>query len=516
MTQNKRIVLNTVATYGRSIFGVLCGIFSARWVLEALGQVDFGLYTVIGGMAVFLGFLNIQFSGAIGRYYAFSIGQASQEKDETRGLLECRSWFTSAVVIHSVVPVVLLLIGWPLGIHALEHGWIIVPSERLSACVWVWRVICISTLVGMMAVPFQAMYTAKQYIAELTIYSFAQTIVRTAFVYYMTTTQREWLVPYSVAMGIIVILPQIVICWRAYLVFPECRIVPHVLHEFGRIRQIAGYAVWTAFGGLGYVASHQCMSIVINNFFGAKAAGAFGISQTVSSEASSLTAALQSAFQPAVATVCGAGKDAYMRSMAFRICKIGTALTLVFALPMALEIDEFLRLWLREPPLYSAPMCICALAFIVMEKLTSGHLIAVNATGRIAKFQAVRGILRVFVIPMAVVPAYLGWGPVAATAALPLSVLLVDVGDVYLARTAVGMSARQWIRGVVCPAFLMAAIPCAVGCIPRLSMPASIGRVFVTSLFVLISMLPMVWLLLITADERQRLLAVLTRGASRM
>lgn len=36
MTQNKRIVLNIIATYGRSVYAMVLGIFTARWVLEAL------------------------------------------------------------------------------------------------------------------------------------------------------------------------------------------------------------------------------------------------------------------------------------------------------------------------------------------------------------------------------------------------------------------------------------------------------------------------------------------------
>ena len=43
MTQNRRIVLNIVATYGRSLYALVLGLFTARWVLEALGQVDYGL-----------------------------------------------------------------------------------------------------------------------------------------------------------------------------------------------------------------------------------------------------------------------------------------------------------------------------------------------------------------------------------------------------------------------------------------------------------------------------------------
>ena len=502
MTQSKRIVLNTAATYGRSMFGVLCGIFSARWVLDALGQIDFGLYTVIGGMVIFLGFLNIQLAGAITRYYAYSIGQAKVSDDGEYGLRECRAWFTSAVLIHTIVPVILVAIGWPLGIYAIRHGWISVPIERLDACLNVWRIVCVSAFFGMVSVPFQAMYTAKQYIAELTIYSFAQTIVRTAFIYYMVVNPRDWLVGYAIAMGVVVVVPQLIICLRAYFVFPECRLVRSAFGEFCRIKQVAGYALWTTFGGIGYVASHQCMGILVNNFFGARAVSAFGVAQTISCEAASLTGALQGAFQPAITTSYGAGEVEGMRTMSFRVCKVGTVLTLMFAIPMVLEIDELLRLWLKDPPLYAAPMSLCMLAFIVIEKLSCGHLIAVNASGRIAKFQAVRGLLRTLVIPLAVIPAYFGWGAVAAVVALPVSVILVDIGDVLMAHGRVGMSIRYWLKTVVFPISIVTLFVFVVGWLPQLFFAASVFRIVMTTMLSLVAMLPSVWFVVLSESER--------------
>lgn len=508
MTQNKRIALNTIATYGRSIFGVLCGIFSTRWVLEALGQEDFGLYAVIGGMAIFLSFLNIQLAGAISRYYAYSIGQARIAVDADSGVRECRAWFTTAVLIHTVIPFALLVAGWPLGIYAIEHGWVSVPSERLDACLWVWRYVCIFAFLGMVAVPFQAMYTAKQYIAELTVYSFIQTFVRTAFIYYMVVTPKDWLVSYAFAMGFITVLPQVVICLRAYKVFSECRIIPSVFKELNRVRQVMGYAIWTAIGGVGFVASHQCMGILLNNFFGAKIAGSFGIAQTVSGEAASLTGALQGAFQPAITTAYGAGDVEGMKAMAFRVCKVGTLLTLLFAIPMALEIDEVLRLWLKTPPPYASQMCLCALAFIVIEKLSCGHLTAVNASGRIAKFQIVRGVLRTLVIPLAVIAAHIGWGPVAATASLPLSVVAVDLGDVCMARSRVGMSVYYWLKKVVAPICFLTMVVLAVAVIPQCFLPQSFSRVLLTTGFAFLTMLPCAWFFVLSDAER---VAVLSR-----
>ena len=53
MSPNRRIFLNIVATYGRSLYALVCGLFISRWVLAALGKTSFGLYGVVGGMMVF-------------------------------------------------------------------------------------------------------------------------------------------------------------------------------------------------------------------------------------------------------------------------------------------------------------------------------------------------------------------------------------------------------------------------------------------------------------------------------
>ena len=52
MSPNRRILLNIIATYGRSLYALVCGLFICRWVLAALGKTDLGLYDAVGGMMV--------------------------------------------------------------------------------------------------------------------------------------------------------------------------------------------------------------------------------------------------------------------------------------------------------------------------------------------------------------------------------------------------------------------------------------------------------------------------------
>jgi len=49
MSPNRRIFLNIIAAYGRSLYALVCGLFVSRRVL-AVGKSEFGLYDMLAGM----------------------------------------------------------------------------------------------------------------------------------------------------------------------------------------------------------------------------------------------------------------------------------------------------------------------------------------------------------------------------------------------------------------------------------------------------------------------------------
>ena len=58
MTANRRIFLNIIATYGRSLYALVIGLFCGRWTLMVLGDVDYGLMGVVGGLTAFVTFFQ--------------------------------------------------------------------------------------------------------------------------------------------------------------------------------------------------------------------------------------------------------------------------------------------------------------------------------------------------------------------------------------------------------------------------------------------------------------------------
>lgn len=502
MTDNKRIVINILATYGRTIIAVLCGIFSTRWVLMALGKEDFGLFGLVGSLVIFMSFFNTQFSGALSRFYAFAVGEAKVAVDSNQALEECRKWFSVGVAIHTIVPLVLVAVGYPVGVWAIRSGVVGVPIYRIDACIWLWRFVCASSFVSMVNVPFGAMYVAKQYIAELTIYSLAQTVARMVFIYYMTLRQGDWLIPYGLATCLILIVAQALISIRAIVVFQECRLRFAYMALGSYMKKLASYAGWQTFGGLGYVARHQFLTVVVNRFFGPKITASFSVGGTVSGEAAALTGALNAAFAPAITTACGEGNWNRVRAMAYQSCKFGTLFTLLFAIPMGLEMGEILCIWLKDVPKYTQGICLVMLAVVVVEKFSMGHYIGVNATGRVAHFQVCRGLACLTAIPFAIISVLVFRHVYAVAVALLATTCLACCSDVWLARTRIGLSVRYWLFRIIMPLGVVCGIVCAVGIVPRCFMPPSFLRIVVTTVTTLVCLLPLSWFFVLNVDER--------------
>ena len=499
-----RIFLNIAATYGRSIYAVFCGVFISRWVLISLGKSDFGLYGVVGGITVFITFLNTLLSIATARFYAYAEGEKRRVSvtESTNGLEVCRQWFSTAVALHTVIPTLLMIAGYPLGLYAVEN-WLTIPTDRLIACRWVFRYACVSCFIGMVNVPFNAMYTAKQYIAELTIYSVVSTTANLLFVCYMVTHPGDWLTRYALWMCIVAVVPQLIICIRALKVFPECRFKMRYALDYDRIRKLSAFAFWQAFGGMGAICRGQGLQILINKYFDTAHNASMSIANQVATHSQTLSGAMQGAFAPAITTACGAGKNEEMRSLAYRACKFGLLFGLIFVVPLSLELRFILDLWLVDPPPGVVKLCWCMLIMLVIDKSASGHMLAVAAVGKVAAYQTFLGGSLILTLPLAWFLVERGCGFVAVGYSMISTMILCAWGRVWFARKLAGMSARYWFFKILLPSFLVCMTAFISGYVVRFAMQTSIYRLCITTLVCEITLFPLAWMFVLDVSERQ-------------
>ena len=502
MTQNRRLFWNVLATYGRSLYALVCGLFTSRWVLLSLGEVDFGLYGVVGGLVFFVTFINSLLATSVGRFFAYTVGAAQKEVDESIGLEACRKWFSTAVLIHLVVPALLVLVGYPIGIWAVEH-FLTIPSDRVEMCVWLWRFACVSCFISMFTVPFQAMYTAKQEIAELTIYSVIGTTLTVGFLGYMVTHPRTWLVLYALGMMLITSIPQLVICVMSFCRFKECRINVTYLFDLGRLKAVFSFAGCQLIRALAKVLSTQGLAILVNKVLGPSYNAAMTIGNAVTGHANTFSSSIMSSFYPAITNAAGAGNLDLMRRLTYRSCSLASLVILVFALPLIIEIDEVLHLWLVHPPEQAGLICVCALISNIISQMTQGCWMSIYAVGQIARFQMVGVLVEASVIGVSVL-CLLGFHMRMGGVGIALVVMSVVATVVHLifASSVSGISVRRWMKDVLLPILLSGGVVTSIGLLVRSLMDQSFLRLFTTTFVMEMVYLPLAWFIVLSKEDR--------------
>ena len=346
------------------------------------------------------------------------------------------------------------------------------------------------------------MYVARQRLAELTACGLFQTLVNVAVLGYFVTHPGVWLVAYAGVLCAIRSVPALVLSVAAWIRFPECRFRLAEAFDRARLRALGGFVASRALGLFAQLFSGQGLAVVVNRRLGVVRNAAVTVGNTVSYNVSSLSGALSGAFMPAILNAAGAGDFARMRGYALRSCVFSTLAILLFAVPLALEADEVLRLWLSSPPAGAATLSVCLLVVAVCEKLTEGQWIAIAAVGDIRSSQTCEAL--------ALFGAFaLGWALVAAgldvlgmgLALLAGKAVVAGIRVVYGQRVA-GIARREWCGSVLLPMAAVTAVTVALASVPRLLLPASFARVAVTTLVSLAAFAPLAWIFALSAEDR--------------
>ena len=500
LSPNKRIVLNTVATYSRSIISLALGLFTARWVLLALGQSDFGLYGVVGALLSFLTFILSVLSSSVQRFYAYAIGRGKNLSHE-EGVRELSEWFNTAFMIHALLALFILVVGMPVGEWAVRHV-LVIPPDRLSASVWVFRISVISACISLITVPYGSLYTAYQYIAILTVFDLIRIVGMFFGAYWLLTASGDRLIIYAVLMmffSSVVLIVQIVFAYRK---FSFARVVPARLFQMGRIKSIGAFAGCKLLGVVGWLFKQQGSAIIINLNFGTKANAAYTIATQFAAQTAAVSASLMTALTPALTTITGEGNPEKLRDYAMKSCRFSGLLILLLAVPLISEIDYVLALWLKTPPDFAGGFCIFIALCTFFDSMTTGHLVALTAHGVIGAWQTYECIVLAATCPAAIICYKCGAGLLSIGYVFIAAAALLNIGRIYFTRKLLGFSARYWIRRVFMPLILVMTLGILVGRSPAFWVTSSFLRLCLTSAVSMATVAILGWAFVIECDER--------------
>lgn len=502
MTPGQKIIINSIATYGRTLLAVFLGLFSSRWVLAALGDIDYGLMGVVGSVLVFITLFNALTTAANARYFAFSIGQ--------NNLNLTRMWFNSALSISIILPTILLVAGLFIGEY-LIRDFLSIPDGRLDTSLWVFRISMLTAFITMLCAPFLAMFTAKQNIAELSIWGMAVSITTFAFVYWLADIPgNTWLI-YSIGISSITSLFTIIQAIRSARKYPECKIVLSYWFNWCRIREMFSYSFWTLFGGLGGLLYHNGIAIVLNKFFPPSlypsVNASYTIGHTVAGHTQTISSSLSGAFMPEIVSSEGRGDRQRVIDLMNKSIRLSFVIISIVAFPILFQTEFILTVWLKNPPEYAVLFCRTMLIAFLIMRLVGSFDSAICATGRIKSYQLAMLSLAGATIVAAAILLYFDLGIYCVCSVIIGYSVLFNIISVVYCKRLVNISIRQWCKAVVKPILMTVGMNVSFGFgllfVTRTLNSIAVFFIVVVSIITFTTIIN--WLILTDADEKNRI-----------
>lgn len=502
----KKIAKNTLLLYVRMAVLLLVGLYTSRVVLGALGESDYGIYNVVGGVVAMFSIISGALSSAISRFITFELG---------RGGSRLGAIFRCAVFVQIVLALIVVAVGEPLGLWFIGEK-MTIPPERVAAAQIVLQFSLITFVINLLSVPYNATIIAHESMGAFAAVGLLEGFAKLGVALLLSVSPIDRMVWYALLMCVVALCVRIAYAFYCRRHFDECRRSRIKGQTFGMrqglfgtdasiLKEMFSFAGWNFIGVSAGVLKDQGGNILINLYSPSPAVNAGrGIAMQLSNAVQGFVTNFMTAVNPQITKSYASGEFDYMHRLVRKSSKFSYFLILFFALPLIFETDWLLGLWLKEIPEY-APVFVRLLLVLVLSDSLSNSLITMQlATGNIKKYQLIVGGILLLNIPVSWVLLACGLGVEwVVVVAIVLSQAAM-FARLFLLRGMVGLDVGLWLREV----WFCAIAVTVYACVP-IMLPGVLGLHLHPLLVVLLAMCSAMlaaWLRGCTSGERKSII----------
>ncbi len=396
---NKRIAKNTFYLYLRTFLTMAISIYTSRVVLNTLGINDFGIYNIVGGFVSLFSLLSGTLTAATQRFISFELGK--KEPDIKR-------IFSASISIHTILALIVFIVLESVGLWFLNNKMNIEP-ERLYAANWVFQCSILTFCINLLSIPYNAAIIAYEKMNIFAYISIFEASSKLMIVYLLVLFNYDKLIIYSILMLIIALILRVIYGFYCNKKIKDC--IFHFIWDKPLYNKMLSFSSWNFIGSSASILNTQGINILINLFFGVVFNAARGIAEQVNTALNSFVINFMTALNPQITKNFASGNYSYMNTLIINGARYSFFLSWIISLPIILEVEPILKLWLVNVPNYATTFVRYALVFTLCQSLSQTLYIAMLATGNIRKYQLVVGTLSSLAFPVAYILYYLGFSP---------------------------------------------------------------------------------------------------------
>lgn len=469
MADTKRIAKNTLMLYFRQILIMLVSLYTVRVVLNTLGAEDYGIYNVVAGVVTMFSFISGAMATASQRYFSFDLGKRDVEHLKTT--------FSITFQIYVLIALIVILIAETLGLWFVNNK-LVIPSGRMIAANWIFQAAIVSFLLTLITTPYMASIIAHENMDVYAYVSIIEVALKLSVIFLLKILPYDKLSLYGILLAIVAFISTSI--YRLYCRnhYDECKF--RFVKDGKLFKEIVSYSGWNLFGSIAGVVKNQITNILLNIYFGAVVNAARGIASQVNAAVANFgqnfTVALR---PPIIKEYTSEEKDnAYM--LVCRGSKFTFFLLYLFALPLFLEMNTVLKLWLKNPPNQSVLFTRLIIIETVLISVSYSIMTLVQATGKIKLYQGVVGGILLLNLPL----SYFALKLAAPAHVVMVIAILVEVmaffARMIVVRYLTSFSISLFFFNTICPCIFVSVISAILPCLVIFTMNESFFRLCIT------------------------------------
>lgn len=502
MEPAKRIVVNTLAQHIRAIINICLSLYSTRLVLQALGQSDFGIFSLVGGVVAMLAFLTNAMVVTTQRQLSFCHGKGDPSA--------LKSMFSTSLLLHIVIAVVLCLVLLALTPFIFD-GFLDIPTDRIPTGKNVYYMAILAMAITFLTAPYKALFIAREEIVYVSGIEIIDGVLKLAFALCLPFITYDRLMAYAIAIAGIQAFNYLALALWAATHFSESMLLPRLrLVSRQNIKELTGFATWTIYSMGCIIVRAQGLAVILNRFFGTIVNSAYGIANQVFSSISFIALAVVNAMSPQIVKAEGCGDRQRMLRLSELASKYAFLLLSMVTIPLVFEMPAVLSFWLGDVPPHAVTLCRFIMITALCDQITIGLGVANQAIGRIRNYSLTVNTIKVLTLPAFWLCLYLGCNIAEAMwAYLGFEVLCALIRLPFLKVTA-GLSIRHFIKHV----FVRVSIPLVITSLVCYLMVTYIHmpfRFLLTGIVAVVVSGATIWLCALEHSERQTALQIIKR-----
>lgn len=495
---NKRIARNTALLYFRMLLTMTVSLFTVRIVLNTLGAIDYGIYNVVAGIVMMFSFMSNTMASASQRFFAFELGR--------NDIAQLKKTFSLTISIYGLIAIIVLVLAESVGIWFLNTQ-MVIPAERLNAANWVYQFAIFSFMITIITIPYNAVIIAHEDMKIYAYISIIEVVLKLVIVYVLVYFSFDKLKLYAVLMFFVTCIITFIykfVCKRRYV---ESRFKFYWDKELFNI--LLSYSGWTLFGASAAIFKNQGINILLNIFFGPIVNAARAIAYQVNSAVNQFVLNFFTAVRPQIIKYYASNEKDKMLKLIYQSSKFSYFLLFILSMPILLETNYILTLWLKETPQYVVVFTRLIIICALIDSLSYPLITAAQATGRIKKYQIIVGGTLLLNLPITFIFIKLGFLPqVAFYIAIAISIITLFF-RLFLLKEMVGLSIKKYLGRVILVVMGASIIAYIIPLIIYINMNEWLLRFLVVGIVGLLTSLLAIYNIGLTKKEQQFLLQII-------